>query len=278
MAKHLGIERVALPTAGNAGGAAAAYCARAGISCLILMPAHTPAVNRYEAGLFGAKAYIVDGHIGACAKIVAELEADGWFSLATLRESYRLEGKKTMGLELAEQCGFDLPDAIFYPTGGGTGLIGMWKAFEELLALDWIGDSRPRMYACQSSGCAPLVHAFDAGERFASPPTDPHTIAAGLLVPGATGDFMVLDAVRASGGAALFADEERLPYWMGRAAALEGISLCPESAACLDALARAVREGGVGADEHIVVFNTGAAQKYVEVLAAEPEPWGGSGA
>ena len=270
MAKQLGITRVALPTAGNAGGAAAAYAARAGIECLVLMPKFTPAVNRYEAGFLGARSFVVDGHIGACGKLVAET---GWFALSTLKEPYRLEGKKTMGLELAEQMGWELPEAIYYPTGGGTGLIGMWKAFAELEEAGWMDGPRPKMVACQSSGCAPLAPAFAAGERFAEPVSNPETIAAGLCVPGAVGDFLILDAVRESGGAVRTADETQLTHWMGRAAALEGISLCPEAAACLDALASAPAAERSG---RIVVFNTGAAQKYVEVLAREPELWDGT--
>jgi threonine synthase len=269
MARHFGLRRVALPTAGNAGGAAAAYAARAGIECFVFMPADTPDVNKYEVPLLGAKAYLIDGHIGDCGALVeAGKEPMGWFSLATLKEPYRLEGKKTMGLEVAEQFDWKPPDAIFYPTGGGTGLIGMWKAFSELTELGWI-QATPRLYACQSSGCAPLAGAFASGERFATPVERPSTIAAGLCVPGGIGDFLCLDAVRATGGAVLTADEGRLREWMGRASAAEGVSLCPEAAACLDGLEQAVADGLVGRDERVVVFNTGAAQKYVEVLRRE---------
>jgi threonine synthase len=271
MAKELGVARVALPTAGNAGGAAAAYAARAGIGCTVLMPEDTPAVNRYEAALFGARAFLVDGLIHDCGRIVREgVERVGWFDLSTLKEPYRLEGKKTMGLELADQLGWRLPDLILYPTGGGTGLVGMWKAFDELAGLGWLEDERrPRMLSCQSTGCAPIAAAFAAGERFATAPERPHTIAAGLCVPVAVGDFMILDAVRASGGAALAADEARIPEWMGLAARLEGLSLCPESAVCLGVLEEALAAGRIRADERVVLFNTGAVQKYVEVLACE---------
>ncbi|HVK16028.1 MAG TPA: threonine synthase, partial [Fimbriiglobus sp.] len=204
LAKWLGVQRVALPTAGNAGGAAAAYAARAGIECFVFMPADTPAVNQFEPYLYGAKAFRVNGLIHDCGKIVRDgAERMGWFDLSTLKEPYRLEGKKTMGLELAEQLGWRLPDVILYPTGGGTGLIGMWKAFDELEALGWIGAKRPRMYAVQASGCAPIVRAYEAGEEHAERWEDAATVAAGIRVPRAVGDFLILRAVRASGGAAL---------------------------------------------------------------------------
>jgi len=268
MAKELGVRRVAIPTAGNAGGSLAAYAARAGIECFVFMPEDTPVVNRYEAALFGARAFLVNGLITDCGAIVREgAERMGWFDISTLKEPYRLEGKKTMGLELAEQMGWTLPDHIFYPTGGGTGLIGMWKAFAELGELGWLEtDQRPRMYACQSTGCDPIPAAFDAGERFAQPPANLHTIASGLRVPKAVGDFMILDAVRDSGGAALAASEERLGEWMRLACSLEGISLCPEAAACVGALERCVREERVAPEDRVVLFNTGGAQKYVEAM------------
>jgi threonine synthase len=269
MARRFGIKRVAIPTAGNAGGALAAYATRAGMESYVFMPRDTPVVNRYETVFYGAKTTLVDGLISDCGRIVREGAAEhGWFDMSTLREPYRLEGKKTMGLELAEQMDWVLPDAVFYPTGGGTGLVGMWKAFDELARLGWLeSDTRPRMFSCQSSGCAPIVTAFESGAEFAEPAVDPHTVAAGLRVPAAVGDFMILQAIRASGGRAMAADEQRLPEWMQLAARLEGISLCPEAAACVGTLAEAVAEGFVGADERVVLFNTGAAQKYVEVLA-----------
>lgn len=272
MAKELGVTRVAIPTAGNAGGAVAAYASRAGIESFVFMPDDTPEVNRYEAVLFGAQAYLVDGLINDCGALVREgQERMGWFDMSTLKEPYRIEGKKTMGLELAEQMGWSLPDAIFYPTGGGTGLIGMWKAFGELGRLGWLAsDARPRMYSCQSSGCSPIATAFEAGERFATAPEAPHTIASGLRVPVAVGDFMILDAVRASGGAALSGAEETIPHWMARAAQSEGISLCPEAAVCLEALRTALKTGQVRAEDSVVVFNTGAVQKYVEAMRCEP--------
>lgn len=268
MAKWLGVKRVALPTAGNAGGAAAAYAARAGLEAFVFMPQDTPAVNQMEAAQFGAKAYRVNGLITDCGKIVNALkERAGWFDLSTLKEPYRLEGKKTMGLELAEQLGWRLPDVILYPTGGGTGLIGMWKAFRELTELGWLKSSKmPRLVSCQAEGCAPIVRAFDRGERFAEPFPDPHTAASGLRVPAAVGDFMMLDAIRESGGRAVAGREAAIGPWMVRAGAAEGISVCPEAAVCFDVLERLVREGWVGRDEEVVVFNTGAAQKYIEAL------------
>ena len=271
LAKELGIRRLAIPTAGNAGGALAAYAARAGLEAWVFMPEDTPLVNRHEAALFGAKAFLVNGLINECAGIVREgAERMGWFDLSTLKEPYRIEGKKTMGLELAEQMAWRLPDVILYPTGGGTGLIGMSKAFAELAELGWLeDDKRPRMFSCQSSGCSPISAAFDAGERFAEPATNPHTRAAGLRVPRALGDFMILDAVRESGGQAMSADEERIDEWLRQATAREGISLCPETAICIGVLERALREGKIGAEEKIVIFNTGAAQKYVEVIESE---------
>jgi threonine synthase len=268
MAKALGVRRLAIPTAGNAGGAMAAYAARAGLAAYVFMPADTPAVNRAEAALFGARAFLVDGLITDCAAIVrAGIDRMGWFDLSTLKEPYRIEGKKTMGLELALQLGWRLPDWIFYPTGGGTGLIGMWKAFDELEALGWLADARrPRLVACQSAGCAPIVRAFEEGARFADPCPAAHTVASGLRVPQAVGDFLILDAVRASRGQARAAGEETLVPWMRRASADEGLALCPESAACLAVLERMRREGEVRARDSVVVFNTGAAQKYVELL------------
>ncbi|MHC4133559.1 MAG: threonine synthase [Planctomycetota bacterium] len=271
MACGLGASTVALPSQGNAGGAAAAYAARAGLECYVFMPSDAPEVNRVEAALFGAKVYLVDGLIDDCGALVREGAAQrGWYDLSTLREPYRLEGKKTMGYELAEQLGWRLPDVIFYPTGGGTGLIGMWKAFQELTELGWLETRHwPKMFACQSTGCAPLASAYESGERHASPPENVHTIAAGIRVPQGIGDFMILDAVRASGGAAMAAAEEGLLSWMHLVTELEGISLCPEAAACVGVLELALGEGRIRPDETIVLFNTCAAQKYVEVLRTD---------
>ncbi|MFN0008846.1 MAG: threonine synthase [Planctomycetota bacterium] len=271
VARELGIEQVAVPTAGNAGGALAAYAARAGLPCTVLMPADTPLVNQLEAKLFGARPFLVDGLIGDCGVIVrAGTERLGWFDMSTLREPYRLEGKKTMGFELAEQLDWRLPDVVMYPTGGGTGLIGMWKAFAELEAVGWLSSPRkPRLFSCQSSGCAPIVRAFEAKERFAKPVEDARTSAAGLRVPSAVGDFMILDAIRASGGAAMTAAEAGIPHWMSLATRLSGIAFCPEAAVCVGVLERALAAGLVRPDETAVLFNTGAAQKYIEVLAVD---------
>ncbi len=271
MAHRFGLKRVAVPTAGNAGGALAAYAARAGMECYVFMPEDTPVVNRYEAVLHGAHAYLINGLISDCGQLVRALVPEmGWFDMSTLREPYRIEGKKTMGLELAEQLGWRLPDVILYPTGGGTGLIGMWKAFQELGELGWLEDAqRPRMFACQSSGCPPIADAWAAGAEFAEPAVDPHTIASGLCVPAAVGDFMILQAVRASGGRAMAADEDRLIEWTRLACRLEGLALCPEAAACVGALQEAVAAGLIGRQERVVLFNTGAVQKYVEAMAVE---------
>ncbi len=268
MARHFGLRRLAIPTAGNAGGALAAYAARAGMEIYVFMPEDTPVINQMEAHLAGARVFLVNGLITDCGRLVREgAERMGWFDMSTLKEPYRLEGKKTMGLELAEQMGWRLPDVIFYPTGGGTGLIGMAKAFAELRELGWLRTPKsPRLIACQSDGCAPIVRAFEAGERFAEPFPNAHTIASGLRVPAAVGDFMMLDAIRASGGCALAGRENRILYWMRQAARLEGISLCPEAAVCLDCLERLCANGGVRPDEEVVVFNTGASQKYPEVV------------
>ncbi len=268
MAAHFGTKRLAIPTAGNAGGALAAYAARAGMELFVFMPDDTPAINQMEASLCGAKVFLVNGLINDCGKIVREgTERMGWFDISTLKEPYRLEGKKTMGLELAEQLGWRLPDVILYPTGGGTGLIGMWKAFAELTELGWLKDARlPKLVSCQSDGCAPIVRAFEAGQRFAEPFPNAHTAASGLRVPAAVGDFMMLDAIRASGGWAVAGREGRIVEWMRRVARSEGIAICPETAVCFDVLAQLRADGRVGANDEVVVFNTGAAQKYPEVL------------
>lgn len=275
MAKALGATSVALPTAGNAGAAASAYAARAGLPCVVFMPSDTPLVNRLEPALFGARAFLVDGLISDCGAIVREgAQRFGWFDLSTLKEPYRLEGKKTMGLELVEQLGWRTPGAIFYPTGGGTGLIGMWKAFAELRALGWLDERQPppRMFACQSTGCAPIVRAFEAGEAHAAFWEGADTMATGLRVPAAVGDFLILDAVRQSGGAAIATPEEDLAELMALAGRLEGISLCPEAAVALGAVRTAIARGIVSAEEEILVFNTGAVQKYTEAMERAAQP------
>jgi threonine synthase len=268
MAKHLGLKRLAAPTAGNAGGALAAYGARAGMEVFVFMPEDTPVINQIEAHLCGAKVFLVNGLINDCGKIVRDdIDKLGWFDMSTLKEPYRLEGKKTMGLEIAEQRGWTLPDVILYPTGGGTGLIGMWKAFAELAELGWLkSPKRPKLVSCQSDGCAPIVRAFEKGERFAELFADAKTVASGLRVPAAVGDFMMLDAIRASGGWAMAGREDSIVPWMRRAASAVGIAICPETAVCFDVLERLIQEGKVGRDDEILVFNTGAAQKYPEAV------------
>ncbi len=273
-AAELGVRRVAIPTAGNAGGAMAAYAARAGMEAFVFMPADTPIVNQYEASYYGARAFLVDGLITDCGAIVREGTPHmNWFDLSTLKEPYRIEGKKTMGLELAEQSGWSLPDVIMYPTGGGTGLIGMWKAFAELEALGWLVDARrPRMVSCQADGCAPISAAWRSGKRFADPFPNPATSASGLRVPAAVGDFMIIDAVNESGGQARSCSEDSLIRWARRGAELEGIAFAPEAGACLGVLESLVQEDAVDPDERVVVFNTGAAQKYIEVIGSSPLP------
>lgn len=267
MANELGIRRVAIPTAGNAGGAMAVYAARAGMEAYVFMPSDTPRINQFEAAMAGAKVFLVDGLITDCGKIVrAGKDVMNWFDLSTLREPYRIEGKKTMGLELAEQFEWKLPTAILYPTGGGTGLIGMWKAFQELRALGWLeSETLPRMVSVQSTGCAPIVRAFDSGKRFAEPFSPAETKASGIRVPAAIGDFMILDAVRESQGTAVAVDEDQIVDWMKLAMASEGISLCPESAACVGAAIKLVENGWLKANDRVVLYNCGAAQKYVDV-------------
>jgi threonine synthase len=282
-ANEFGIRKVAVPTAGNAGGAMAAYAARAGMEAYVFMPEDTPAINKKECYLAGAKTFLVNGLITDCGRMVSEgKQAKGWFDVSTLKEPYRIEGKKTMGLELAEQFDWELPDVILYPTGGGTGLIGMWKAFEELAALGWLESNRkPRMISCQSDGCAPIAAAFDKGERFATKFENAATVASGIRVPAAVGDFMILDAVRQSGGVALASPEADIPKWMRVAASREGLALCPESAVCLGALEILLHRGAIKPTDRIVIFNTGAAQKYPEAVeeklplldASRPVDW-----
>jgi threonine synthase len=273
-AKELGVIRLAIPTAGNAGGALAAYAARAGLEAWVFMPADTPIVNQVEAGYYGARAFLIDGLINDCGAVVRDGAIDmGWFDVSTLKEPYRIEGKKTMGLEVAEQFGWELPDVILYPTGGGTGLIGMWKAFAELAELGWLeSETKPRMISCQAAGCAPISTAWERGERFAEPFPNATTAASGLRVPVAVGDFMIIDAVNESGGQARHAPEAELLGWAAKASAMEGIPFAPEAGACLAVLERLVAEKAVDPDERVVVFNTGAAQKYVEVLSKTSVP------
>ncbi|GAA4258748.1 threonine synthase [Azospirillum formosense] len=263
MAKAFGVAHMAMPTNGNAGAALAAYATRAGIKTTIFCPEDTPEVNVSEIELQGATVYRVNGLIDDCGKIVGEGKAKaGWFDVSTLKEPYRIEGKKTMGLELAEQLGWEVPDVIFYPTGGGTGLIGMWKAFAELEAIGFIGSKRPRMVAVQAAGCAPMVRAWEEGEEHAPRWPDAHTIASGIRVPQAVGDFLILRAVRESGGFAVAVPDEAIQAALDEAAREEGFLLCPEGAATYAAYKQALADGRVGRDERAVLFNCATGLKY----------------
>ena len=267
MAKELGIRKLAIPSAGNAAGAMAAYAAHAGLESYIFMPEDTPRANILEAEVFGAHVTLVQGLITDCGRIVSEQkDREGWFDLSTLKEPYRIEGKKTMGYELAEQFGWELPDVILYPTGGGTGLIGMWKSFREMEALGWIGRARPRMVSVQSSGCAPIVRAFEHGARVAEPWQNARTIASGLRVPRAIGDFLILEALYRSLGTAEAADDQELVDAIRLCGKLEGIFLCPEAAACIPVLCRLVGKGWVAETDKIVLFNTASGLKYLDLL------------
>ena len=265
MAKELGAKKLAVPSAGNAAGALAAYAARAGLEAHIFMPRDTPRANVIECEQTGAHVRLMDGLITDCgAEVGRRKEAEGWFDVSTLKEPYRIEGKKTMGYELAEQFDWQLPDVIIYPTGGGTGLIGMWKAFDEMEQMGWIGSKRPRMVTVQASGCAPIVTAFKEGKRFADEFPNAHTTASGLRVPKAIGDFLIIDALHASGGTALSVTDEELIAATKEIGAAEGIFCAPEGAACLPALKKLLADGLVKSNERVVLFNTGSGVKYVE--------------
>ena len=268
MAKELGVTKLAAPSAGNAGGALAAYAARGGLEANIYMPLDTPRANVVECQQLGANVTLIDGLITDCGAAIAELkDASGWFDVSTLKEPYRVEGKKTLGYEVAEQMDWELPDVIVYPTGGGTGLVGMWKAFDEMEELGWIGSRRPRMVTVQSEGCAPIVRAFEAGERFAEMFSDASTVASGLRVPKAIGDFLILDAIRASNGTAVAVSDADLLAAVAEIGAAEGLFVAPEGAACVPALRKLIDQKLVDSDERVVLFNTGAGIKYLEVLA-----------
>ena len=263
MAKHFGVERIAIPTNGNAGAALAAYASRAGIGSLVICPAETPEINVRETAAYGAEVIVADGQIDECGRIVGEGAAAGrWFDCSTLKEPYRLEGKKVMGLELAEQLGWELPDAIFYPTGGGTGLIGMWKGFDELEKIGLIGSKRPRMFAVQATGCAPMVRAWEAGEEFAERWEGAATMATGIRVPKAVGDFLILRAVRESGGAAIAVKEKDIARGVEDAAHDDGMLLCPEGGAVLAGWRAALERGLVDRQERVVLFNCANGNKY----------------
>ncbi|HEX8248748.1 MAG TPA: threonine synthase [Pyrinomonadaceae bacterium] len=267
MAKELGVKKLAAPSAGNAAGALAAYAAKAGMEAFLFMPRDTPQANIVECEQMGANVTLVDGLITDCGKIVAERkDAEGWFDVSTLKEPYRIEGKKTMGYELAEQLNFELPDVIFYPTGGGTGLIGMWKAFDEMEKLGWVGAQRPRMISVQATGCAPIVRAFEQNLNHGAEIENAHTVASGLRVPKAIGDFIILEILRKSGGSAVAVTDEELISDVREIGAAEGVFPAPEGAACLSALKKMIESGEVENDERIVLFNTGSGVKYLEAF------------
>jgi threonine synthase len=267
MAKELGAKKLAAPSAGNAAGALAAYCAHARIGAYILMPKDTPRANIIECEVAGAHVRLIDGLITDCGAEVARLkESEGWFDVSTLKEPYRVEGKKTLGYEIAEQLAWTLPDVIVYPTGGGTGLVGMWKAFDELQQLGWIDSKRPRMISVQAAGCAPIVRAFEAGDRFAEEFENAATVASGLRVPKAIGDFLILDAIRESGGTAVSVTDEELIEGARELARNEGIFASPEGGACVPAVRQLVARGDVKPDEKVVLFNTGSGIKYLDLF------------
>jgi threonine synthase len=265
MAKELGTQKLAVPSAGNAAGALAAYAARAGLECFIFMPRDTPRANVVECEQTGAHVTLMDGLITDCgAEVSRRKDSEGWFDVSTLKEPYRVEGKKTLGYELAEQLGWKLPDVIIYPTGGGTGLIGMWKAFDEMEQMGWINSKRPRMVSVQASGCAPIVRAFEEGKRFAEEFPNATTVASGLRVPRAIGDFMILDALRESGGTAVSVTDGELLEAVSEIGGAEGVFCAPEGAACLPALRKLLDAGEVRASDQVILFNTGAGVKYLE--------------
>ena len=265
MAKYLGATKLAVPSAGNAGGALAAYAARAGLEAHIFMPRDTPRANIIECRELGAKVALIDGLITDCgAEIAKRKGVEGWFDMSTLKEPYRVEGKKTLGYELAEQLGWALPDAILYPTGGGTGLIGMWKAFDEMETLGWIGKERPRMFSVQATGCAPIVRAFENGDSKAAEFPNAHTCASGLRVPKAIGDFLILEILRQSNGGAVAVDDEEMMRVTHEVGSSEGLFVAPEGAACFAALKLLLSSGKIASNERVVIFNTGSGIKYLD--------------
>jgi len=265
MARHLGATKLAVPSAGNAGGALAAYAARAGLEAHIFMPCDTPRANIIECRELGARVTLIDGLITDCAAEIARRgPAEGWFDMSTLKEPYRIEGKKTLGYELAEQLDWQLPEVILYPTGGGTGLIGIWKAFDEMEALGWIDKKRPRMFSVQASGCAPIVHAFEAGEKIAAEFPNAHTCASGLRVPKAIGDFLILKILRESNGGAVAVNDETMIRVTREVGSSEGLFVAPEGAACFAALKSLRSSGKIAIGERVVIFNTGSGIKYLD--------------
>jgi threonine synthase len=271
-ARELGATTIALPTAGNAGAAWAAYGARAGIGVIVVMPATTPDVIQRETAAYGARVYLVDGSIADAGAVVKRACADyGWFDASTLKEPYRIEGKKTMGFEIAEQAGWTLPDVIVYPTGGGVGLIGMWKAFDELRRIGWVeGDKLPRFVAVQASGCAPIVKAFHADKLESEPWPDPTTFAAGIRVPKALGDFLVLRILRESSGIAIEVTDEEIAAMMRLVTVSEGLLVCPEGAAAIEGAHQLAKQGFIDPHEDVLVINTGSGLKYAESLQGDP--------
>ena len=263
MAKHLGASKLVAPSAGNAGSALAAYAARAGLEAHVFMPRDTPRANIIECRELGACVTLIDGLITDCATEIARRKED-WFDVSTLKEPYRIEGKKTLGYELAEQLEWELPDAVIYPTGGGTGLIGMWKAFDEMERLGWIGQKRPRMFSVQAEGCAPIVRAFEAGENSAAEFPHAHTLAAGLRVPKAIGDFLILNILRQSNGGAIAVKDEEMLRAAAKVASSEGLFVAPEGAACFAALRPLLSSGKISPNERVVIFNTGSGIKYLD--------------
>ena len=270
MARHYGLKKLAVPSAGNAGGALAAYAAAAGLEAYIFMPQDVPRANRMEAEYADAHVALVNGLISDCARIVSERkEKEGWFDVSTLKEPFRVEGKKTMGYEVAEQLGWKLPDAIIYPTGGGVGMIGMWKAFEEMEQLGWIGSERPKMITVQAAGCAPIVKAWEAGKATSEMWTGAETFAAGLRVPKAYGDYLILDILKKSGGAAVSATDEEIFAATRQWASMEGVFAAPEGAASLVAYQKLRANGFLSAEDTVVLFNTGTGYKYLDLMEAE---------
>lgn len=269
MARAYGLKKVAIPSAGNAAGALAAYAAAAGLEAHIFMPKDVPQANLVECQSYGAQVTLVDGLIGDCARIIGERkENEGWFDISTLKEPFRVEGKKTMGYEVAEQMGWKLPEAIIYPTGGGVGLIGMWKAFDELQALGWIGPKRPKMIAVQSTGCAPIPKAWDEGKPVSEPWPHAATVAAGLRVPKAYADYIILDILKQSAGTAVAVSDDELMRALADWAKDEGIFAAPEGAASLAAYRRLRASGFLKASDTVVLYNTGSGLKYIDVIAA----------
>jgi len=285
MARQYGLKKLAAPSAGNAGGALAAYAAAAGIEAHIFMPRDVPVANRLECDYYGAHVTLVDGLISDCGRMVAERkDKEGWFDVSTLKEPFRVEGKKTMGYEVAEQMNWKLPHGIIYPTGGGVGMIGMWKAFDEMEELGWIGSERPRMISVQATGCAPIVKAWEAGKTVSEMWTGAQTFAAGLRVPKAYGDYLILDILKKSNGTAVAAADEEILAATRHLASVEGVFAAPEGAASLVAYQKLRANGFFRAEDEVVLFNTGSAYKYLDMIEAQekqekkkmrPEPLAG---